>query len=82
VEVSQYLADLRLEEAAAKSANMHVSKPGQYKFIKESLDVEEAKYNEVGLTKRTMLFLPHIALQQSHSATIMTGEPQGPRKGV
>ena len=47
MEVSQYLQDLRLEEAAARSANMHVSKPGQYKFIKESLEVEEAKYKEV-----------------------------------
>ena len=46
VEVSQYLADLRLEDEAARSANMHVTKPGQYQFIKESLDVEEAKHNK------------------------------------
>lgn len=45
--VSQYLADLRLEEEAARSQNMHTTKPGQYQLIKECLNAEEAKHNQV-----------------------------------
>ena len=47
VQVSKYLADLRLEEEQARTAQMHVKNPGQYQFIKEALDVEEAKYHKV-----------------------------------
>ena len=47
MKVSNYLSDLRQEEAAARLANMHISKPGQYQIIKESLDAEEEKYKEV-----------------------------------
>jgi len=52
VEVSQYLQDLRLEEAQARSNGLHNSKPGQYMIIKESLDAEEAKHNQAALKAR------------------------------
>lgn len=63
VEVSQYLADLRLEEAQARRAQKDLKKPEEYRFIKEALDAEEAKYqqrvvkareNEYARTRRRM----------------------------
>lgn len=46
VPVSKYLADLRLEEEQARTAQMHTKNPGGYRFIKEALDVEEDKYRK------------------------------------
>eukprot|EP00656_Telonema_subtile_P050012 TRINITY_DN6369_c0_g1_i1.p1 TRINITY_DN6369_c0_g1~~TRINITY_DN6369_c0_g1_i1.p1 ORF type:complete len:351 (-),score=106.77 TRINITY_DN6369_c0_g1_i1:516-1568(-) len=46
VDVSQYLADLRLEEAQARRAQKDTKKPEEYRFIKEALDAEEAKYQQ------------------------------------
>jgi len=56
VEVSQYLADLRLEDEQARHAQKDTKQPGQYRLIKEALDAEESKYQQKVLKAREVSY--------------------------
>jgi len=56
VEVTKYLADLRLEEEQARRAQKDTKKPQEYRLIKEALDAEEAKYQQKVLKAREVSY--------------------------